>query len=151
MMKTKVSPHLVSMMNNALENEHAAYVQYLSHAKIVKGINAKPIINRLKGIARDHRHHQKKLRHLLGDYMGAVPSMKIGKTYEADSIDKILTTNLKFEKDTIDNFMKTLAELNKEKLNLPYEFLKINFALERIVRKDQSHISQLSRLLGEAI
>jgi bacterioferritin (cytochrome b1) len=151
MTKTAGSPQLVTMINNALENEHAAYVQYLSHAKIVKGINAKPIINRLKGIARDHRHHQKKLRHLLGDYLGAVPSMKIGKTYEADNIDKILKTNLKFEKDTIDHYMKTLAELNKEKNNLPYEFLKINFALERIVRRDESHVSQLSRLLGEAM
>jgi hypothetical protein len=47
--------------------------------------------------------------------------------------------------------MKILSELNKEKGNLPYEFLKINFALERIVRKDQSHVSQLSRLLGEAM
>ncbi len=44
--------------------------------------------------------------------------------------------------------MKTLAELNKEKNNLPYCYLKINFALERIVRRDQSHISQLKRLLG---
>ena len=119
--------------------------------RLVKGITAKPIINRLKGIAGDHRRHQKKLRHLLGDYLGAVPSMKMGKTYEADNINKILTTNLKFEKDTIDNYMKILSELNKEKGNLPYEFLKINFALERIVRRDQSHVSQLSKLLGEAM
>ena len=123
----------------------------LAHAKPVKGITAKPIINRLKGIAGDHRRHQKKLRHLLGDYLGAVPSMKMGKTYEADNINKILMTNLKFEKDTIDNYMKILSELNKEKSNLPYEFLKINFALERIVRRDQSHVSQLSKLLGEAM
>jgi bacterioferritin (cytochrome b1) len=150
-MTTKVSPKLVTMMNNALENEHAAYVQYLSHAKLVKGITAKPIINRLKGIAGDHRRHQRKLRHLLGDYLGAVPSMKMGKTYEADTIDKILTTNLKFEKDTIDQFMKILSELKLVQNNLPYEFLKINFALERIVRRDQSHVSQLSKLLGEAM
>jgi bacterioferritin (cytochrome b1) len=148
MTTTKEYPQLVTMMNNALENEHAAYVQYLSHAKIVNGINAKPIINRLKGIAGDHRRHQKKLRHLIGDYLGAVPSMKMGKTYEADSIDKILTTNLKFEKDTIGHYMKTLAELNKEKNDLPYCYLKINFALERIVRRDQSHISQLKKMIG---
>ena len=60
MTKTTGYPQLAAMMNNALENEHAAYVQYLSHAKIVNGINAKPIINRLKGIAGDHRRHQKK-------------------------------------------------------------------------------------------
>ena len=74
--------------------------------------------------------------------------MKMGKTYEADGIDKILTTNLKFEKDTIDHYMKILAELNKEKNNLPYCYLKINFALSRIVRRDQSHISQLKKLSG---
>ena len=118
-MTTKVSPKLVTMMNNALENEHAAYVQYLSHAKLVKGITAKPIINRLKGIAGDHRRHQKKLRHLLGDYLEAVPSMKMGKTYEADSINKILTTNLKFEKDTIDNYMKILSESTQKRIIFP--------------------------------
>ena len=32
-MTTKVSPNLVTMMNTALENEHAAYVQYLQPCK----------------------------------------------------------------------------------------------------------------------
>ncbi|HWS22601.1 MAG TPA: hypothetical protein VN227_08175 [Methanoregula sp.] len=43
------------------------------------------------------------------------------------------------------NYMKILAELTKEKRDLPYEFLKISFALERIVRRNQSPVSQLSK------
>lgn len=148
MKNTKVSPQLVTMMNNALENEHAIYVQYLSHAKTVKGVDARLVNKRLRRIAGYHRRHQKKLRHLLADYLDAVPSMKMGKTFAADSIDTILTTNMKCEGNAIDTYMKTLALLDKEKNNLPYEHFKIEYALKKIIRRDQAHIAQLKKLQG---
>jgi bacterioferritin (cytochrome b1) len=149
MKKTSVSPQLVTMMNSALENEHAAYVQYLSHAKTVKGVEARLVNKRLRMIAGNHRFHQKKLRHLIADYLDAVPSMKMGKTVAANSINSILTTNMKCEEDAIDNYIKTLALLDKEKNNLPYEHLKIDYALKKIIRRDQAHIAQLKKLKGE--
>jgi bacterioferritin (cytochrome b1) len=149
MKNTKVSPQLVSMLNNALENEHAIYVQYLSHAKTMKGVDARLVNKRLRRIAGYHRLHQKKLRHLIADYLDAVPSMKMGKTFAADSIDTILKTNMKSEGDAIDGYMKTLTLLDKEKNNLPYEYCKIDFALKKIIRSDQAHIAQLKKLHGE--
>ena len=35
---------ILELLNHALELEHAAYTQYLSHAENVDGINAEPII-----------------------------------------------------------------------------------------------------------
>ena len=149
MKNTKLSPQLVSMLNNALENEHAIYVQYLSHAKTMKGVDARLVNKRLRRIAGNHRFHQKKLRHLIADYLDAVPSMKMGKTFAAESIDSILSTNMKCEENAIDTYMKTLTLLDKEKNNLPYEHLKIDFALKKIIRSDQAHIAQLKKLHGE--
>lgn len=149
MKNTKVSPQLVTMLNNALESEHAIYVQYLSHAKTVRGVEARLVNKRLRRIAGYHRRQQKKLRHLIADYLDAVPSMKMGKTFAADSIDSILTTNMKCEGAAIDNYMKTLALLDKEQNNLPYEHCKIDYALKKIIRRDQAHIAQLKKLKGE--
>jgi bacterioferritin (cytochrome b1) len=148
MKNTKVSPQLVTMLNNALENEHAIYIQYLSHAKTVKGVDARLVNKRLRRIAGNHRFHQKKLRHLIADYLDAVPSMKMGKTFAADSIDSILTTNMKCEGNAIDNYIKTMELVEKEKNNLPYEHLKIDFALKKIIRRNQAHIAQLKKLAG---
>ncbi|MEM3575320.1 MAG: ferritin-like domain-containing protein, partial [Candidatus Bathyarchaeia archaeon] len=64
---------ILELLNHALELEHAAFVQYLSHAEIVDGINAEPIIGRLKEIADDERKHQEKFRTLIG-LLGGVPS-----------------------------------------------------------------------------
>jgi len=149
MKKTKISPELVKMVNKALEMELAAYTQYLSHAEIVGGINAEPIIERLREIARYERLHQKTLRNLLGNYLGAVPSMKIAETYEADSNEKVLQVNLKVERDMVDHYSEIMAKLTEEKDNLPYEFQKIEFELNHIIRGHQSHISVLKLLLGQ--
>ena len=39
---------LVKLLNEALELEHQAMIQYLSHAETVDGLNSEPIIARLK-------------------------------------------------------------------------------------------------------
>lgn len=42
---------LAKMMNYALELEHAARIQYLAHAELIKGLKAEVIIKRLEEIA----------------------------------------------------------------------------------------------------
>jgi len=48
---------LLKMLNHALELEYATYVQYLSHAELIDGENAEPLIERLKEIANDEKTH----------------------------------------------------------------------------------------------
>jgi bacterioferritin (cytochrome b1) len=55
------------MLNKALELEHAARIQYLAHAELVAGLNAEPIIERLKEIAGDEEKHEQKFRTLIGN------------------------------------------------------------------------------------
>jgi bacterioferritin (cytochrome b1) len=85
---------ILQLLNHGLDLEHGAYVQYLSHAEVVDGINAEPIIARLKEIAGDEKNHQDKFRTLIG-MLGGVPSMKIAPTFPAKEIKEILEVNLK--------------------------------------------------------
>lgn len=69
-----IRKEIVGFLNKALELEHAARIQYLSHAELVNGLNAEPIIARLKEIADDEKKHQDKFRTLIGDYLDGTPS-----------------------------------------------------------------------------
>jgi bacterioferritin (cytochrome b1) len=139
---------IVKLLNQALELEHQAYVQYLSHAELVDGLNSEPIISRLQEIAKDEAEHQKKFRTLIGDYLGGVPSMGIAKTSPANTIKEILEVNLKGEKEAVDFYKKILEKINKVKENLPYEFLSLEHEIRHIIIDEQEHIAELKKLLA---
>jgi bacterioferritin (cytochrome b1) len=137
---------ILQMLNHALELEHGAFVQYLSHAEIVDGINAEPIIARLKEIAGDEKNHQEKFRTLIGA-LGGVPSMKIAETHPAKDIKGILEQNLKDEKVAVDTYKKILEELKKEKGKGYYDYL-LEHEIRHITMEEQEHITELELLLG---
>ena len=137
---------ILQSLNHALELEHAAFVQYLSHAEIVDGINAEPIIARLKEIAEDEKGHQDKFRTLIG-LIGGVPSMKIAETHPANSIDEILKQNLKDEKTAVDIYRRILEELKKETGQGYYDHL-LEHEVRHILMEEQEHISEIELLLG---
>lgn len=147
-MSSKVKEELVNMLNKALELEHAAYVQYLSHAEIVDGLNCEPIIERLKEIASDEAKHQEIFRTLIGDYLGGVPSMGIAETKSAKTIQEILEVNLKDEKAAVDFYVQILKKIAQEKENLPYEYLKLEHEVRYVIMDEQEHIAELKKLLG---
>ena len=141
---------VLEMLNQALELEHAARIQYLSHAEIVAGLNAEPIIARLKEIANDEKEHEEKFRKLIGNYLGGIPSMGISKTHTAKTVKEILKINLKNEKEAVDFYKKILDKLNEEKEGLPYEFLTLEHDVRHVILDEQEHIAELNVLLSES-
>lgn len=137
---------IIKLLNHALELEHGAFVQYLSHAEIVDGINAEPIIARLKEIAGDEKGHQEKFREMIG-LLGGVPTMGIAPTYKAKDIKQILEVNLKGEKEAVDTYRKILAELKKEKGKGYYDHI-LEHEVRHILMEEQQHISELELLQG---
>jgi len=133
------------MLNHALELEHAAFVQYLSHAEIVDGINAEPIIARLKEIAEDEKKHQDKFRTLIG-LLGAVPSMGMTETHPAKELKGILQQNLKDEKAAVDTYRGILEELKKGGPRY-YDHL-LEHEIRHVLMEEQEHITELELLLG---
>ena len=139
---------IIKMLNQALELEHAAYAQYLSHAETIDGLNAEPIIARLKEIAQDEAEHQKKFRTLIGDFLGGAPSMSMAKTYPAKTVKQILQINLKGEKEAVDVYVKILEKIKEAKASLPYEFFQLEHEIRHVIMDEQEHIAELKILLG---
>ncbi|MFH0818276.1 MAG: ferritin-like domain-containing protein [Candidatus Micrarchaeota archaeon] len=140
---------LIDLLNNALEDEHQAYVQYLSHAEIVTGKDCEPIIARLKEIASDEAKHQAMFREMIGDYLFGVPSMGISKTTPAKDLDEILKVNLKAEMGAVDKYAMILEELKNAKDELKYEYAKLEHEVRHIMMEEQEHIAELKKLMGQ--
>ncbi|MEM3726379.1 MAG: ferritin-like domain-containing protein [Candidatus Bathyarchaeia archaeon] len=140
---------LIQMLNKALELEHAARIQYLAHAELVKGINAEPIIARLKEIAEDEKKHEEMFRELIGSYLGGVPSMGMAETHSAKTINEILDVNIKDEKHAVDVYSGILEKVREMKDDLKYEYFQLEHKLRHVIMDEQEHIAELSLLQGK--
>ena len=143
-----IKKELVDMLNHALELEHAARIQYLAHAELIKGINAEKLIERLKEIAADEQKHEEMFRELIGSYLGGEPVMSLAPTHSAGEIKKILEVNLKGEKDAIDFYKQIYRKVTDNKNDLQYEFETLEHSLRHVIIDEQEHVVELSLLLG---
>lgn len=140
---------LVKMLNQALELEHAARIQYLAHAELVDGLNAEPIIARLKELADDEKGHEDVFRELIGSYLGGVPSMGIAETHPAKTVSEILEVNLKDEKHAVDVYMGILKKIGEMKDELKYEYFQLEHGVRHVIQDEQEHITELKLLIGQ--
>jgi len=139
---------LVKMLNQALELEHAARIQYLAHAELVDGLNAEPIIARLKEIAGDEKNHEDMFREMIGGYLDGVPSMGMAETHPAKTIEEILEVNLDDEKHAVDVYMGIMEKMHEMRKALKYEFLQLEHSIRHIIMDEEEHISELKLLMG---
>ena len=149
MANENLKKELIAMLNEALKLEHAARIQYLAHAELIKGINAEPIIARLKEIANDEKEHEDKFRNMIGSYLDGVPTMDLAKTHEAKGTDGILKINVQNEKEAIDFYKKIYQKICENKNELPYVYETLEHELRHIILDEQEHIVELKLLLGE--
>lgn len=143
-----IKKEIVELLNSALTLEHAARIQYLAHAELIKGLNAEPIIERLKEIASDEEKHEGKFRNLIGNYLGAEPTMGIAQTHRATETGKILEVNLKNEKEAIDLYKQIYKKIFDNKEAFPYEFETLEHEIRHVIVDEQEHVTELSVLLG---
>lgn len=139
---------LIEMLNQALELEHQAEAQYLSHATLLSGEAADTIAARLKEIAGDEHQHAELFRSCL-EILGATPSIKMAPGHLATGHSEILRVNLKDEKDAVDLYRAILAELKACREELPYEYEFIEHKVRHILIDEQEHAMELKGLLGE--
>ena len=151
MKETKGIKELIDQLNQALELENAAHLQYTSHAELISGLNAEPLIARLREIAEDELKHQKKLRTMIASYLGGVPSMGIAETHQLKTgkIEEILQVAIKGEKEGVDFYTKIMGKIKDEKANLTYSFWTLEHELRHFIMDEEEHISELSTLLSQ--
>jgi len=143
-----IKDELITMLNQALRLEHAARIQYLAQAELIKGLNAEPIIARLKEIAGDEAKHEDKFRTLIASYLGGEPTMEMAPTHRANTTEAILKVNLQDEKTAIDFYKQIYAKIMANKESFPYCFDTLEHEVRHIILEEQEHIIELSTLLG---
>ncbi|OGS32461.1 MAG: hypothetical protein A2474_07800 [Elusimicrobia bacterium RIFOXYC2_FULL_34_12] len=148
MINTKTQQELVLMLNKALELEHAARIQYLAHAELVKGENAEKVVERLKEIASDEEKHEKKFRNLIGNYLNGEPTMSMAETFHAKDRKEIFEVNIKGEKNAIDFYKQIYQKIWDYRKELQYEFEIFEHEIGHIIIDEQEHVAELKVLLG---
>ncbi|OGS45300.1 MAG: hypothetical protein A2539_08760 [Elusimicrobia bacterium RIFOXYD2_FULL_34_15] len=148
MINEKVRKELISILNKGLELEHAARIQYLAHAELIKGDNAEKIVERLKEIASDEQKHENVFRNLIGNYLNGEPSMKMAETFRAQEKKEIFEINIKGEKNAIDYYKKLYQKIWDYRKELQYEFETFEHEIGHIIIDEQEHVAELTVLLG---
>ncbi|MGB3346101.1 MAG: ferritin-like domain-containing protein [Candidatus Humimicrobiia bacterium] len=143
-----IKEQIIKMLNQALKLEHAARIQYLSHAELITGSGAEKIIERLKEIASDEKEHEETFRELIAGYLGGEPTMDLAETFEAKDTKEILEVNLKGEKEAVDFYKQIYEKLIENKDSFPYEFETLEHGIRHVIMDEQEHIVELSLLLG---
>jgi len=121
----------------------------LAHAEMIKGVNAEKLIERLKEIASDEEKHEGKFRNLIGNYLGAEPTMDIAATHRAQATQEILEINLKGEKEAVDLYKQIYQKVCDNKDQLQYEFETIEHELRHVIVDEEEHVAELSVLLAK--
>jgi len=137
---------LVKMLNQALELEQAARIQYLAHAEQA---TVPAVIARLKEIADDEKEHEELFREMIGSYLEGVPAMSIAETHSAKTNQEILKVNLADEKHAVDFYSTILEKLKTMSKELKYEYLQLEHSLRHIIMDEQEHITELKLLMGK--
>ncbi len=144
MAKTK----LIELLNQALELEHQAEAQYLSHATLLVGETADTIAARLTEIAGDEHKHAGMFRDCL-EILDAAPSIKMHEGHPAAGTKQILKTNLKDERDAVDFYRTIIAEIQGSKAELKYEYEFIEHQVRHVIMDEEEHALEIRTLLGE--
>lgn len=134
---------LIVTLNELLAKELAAEIRYRTHAALVTGLYAEPIITRLNEIADDEAAHADTLRDRIVA-LGGQPTMRpaAGDLIAAHEVKRILQVNLKDEAAAVAQYQRFLQTLPHEEGTILYE------ELEGIVEDEQEHTEELQRLLG---
>ena len=140
---------LIVMLNQALEMEHAARIQYLTHAEMIRGVDAEPVMERLKEIAADEARHEGTFRDLIGNYLDGEPSMGIAATHKARETGKILATNFDGEKEAIGFYKIIYKKVIDNKDRLPDIFEALEHEIRHVIIEEQQHAAELAVLLGK--
>lgn len=131
---------ILKALNDALAQEYACYIRYVTHAAVVTGPYAKAVASQLKEIAEDEEVHAQKLRDRIVGW-GGTPTMRVEEKdlITASSLKKILEVNLKEEDKAIAMYRSILKEL-KEEGGLVFE------TIEDLLQDEQEHKEELERL-----
>ncbi len=137
----KTKEKLIKALNEDLEKEMAGIVRYLHHSFIVFGPNRGPLVQMFRTQANEAMAHAIQLGEKI-TALGGHPTVKVDQVFEPgyQSIEDMLTEDLKAERTQLDLYTKQLKEFGEE--NLPMKLM-----LEQIIIDETTHVEEIEKYL----
>jgi len=133
---------LIELLNNDLELEYSAAIQYINHASVMTGAAYGDIIKELKIHANEEVQHAMILADQI-NYLGGSPSVKVGEIHTSKDNDEMLQQDLNGEEDAIKRYKLRIEQAEQLK-----EFALAQ-QLRTILAVEQEHAMDLQRALGK--
>ena len=137
----KTKEKLIKALNEDLEKEMAGIVRYLHHSFIVFGPNRGPLVQMFRTQATESMTHAIQLGEKI-TALGGHPTVKVDQVFEPgyQSIEDMLSEDLKAERTQLDLYTKQLKEFGEE--NLPMKLM-----LEQIIIDETAHVEEIEKYL----
>jgi len=132
---------LLDLLNNDLELEYSAAIQYINHAAVMTGAAYGDIIKELKTHANEEIQHAITLADQI-DYFGQKPSVKVGKILTSTDNNEMLQQDLDGQQDAIKRYKTRIEQAEDLK-----EF-GLAQQLRNILAIEQEHAMDLRQALG---
>ena len=132
--------HLVEQLNELVQYEYTAAIQYQQHGLMVRGL-WRPV---LKGLFEESSRESFGHAKLLGEKivaLGGVPSVQSHKIEAPEGAEAMLRADLKLERDALNQLLKTI---NAAEADVPTRTLLEDQAVE-----EQEHVDELERILDQ--
>lgn len=133
---------MIILLNKDLELEYSAAIQYINHAAVMTGASYGNIIKELKVHATEEIQHAMILSDQI-DYLGASPTVNVGKILTSTDNEQMLKQDLDGEEDAITRYKARVeqAEMLKE--------FALAQQLRNILAVEQEHAMDLKQTLGK--
>jgi len=129
---------MIDLLNEALAQEHACIIRYLTHAAVIKGVFHEPVKARLTEIATDEQLHAGLLRdRIIG--LGGVPTTQVRDVKMGMTIPEILKINIEEETSAIAMYQEMHSKV-------PDVEVLLRETVEQLIRDEQEHLQELTQL-----
>lgn len=132
---------IIKGLNEALEHEYAAIIQFSTHAAMAEGLDADPVIDALREMARGELGHVEKLLQRIWA-LGGRPSTKPAEVRFERDLSAILDADIKKEKEAIAVYTKLLNKIPRQEGSVLYE------TVEDLRADEEMDFERLTRLKG---
>jgi bacterioferritin (cytochrome b1) len=136
---------LNSLLQEALRLEHAAQLQYHSHAAILRGLTSIPISALFSDSASDESKHAETLRDIISNHLDFYPTTDIAETHKATDTSRCISINIEDELTAIKQYEKILKFLSDNKSEID-SYFKIEREIRLILIEELEHVAELNAL-----
>lgn len=133
---------LIVALNEDLEGEMGAVLQYMIQASLLKGPYHHHTEEFLRQVAKDELEHVEELSEKIVD-LGGKPSIKPRSFKETFQMDEILKYNIEQELDAIKDYSAHI------KMAEDAGDVGVRLLLEHIIEEEYGHLHEFQRLLGK--